>query len=428
MSDLRDRARAVLAANDRGGYCVPTHGLYPFQWLWDSAFTALGWATWNEARAWQELETTTRGQWADGMLPHITFHQSDEGYFPGPDVWGTSGVAKLEAAAPPTSGITQPPVHAFAMRWMLERSADATLANANARALFPRVLAFHRWLHTHRDPRGSGLVAIVHPWEAGTDNSPEWDEALARVPVPADLPPYTRRDTSHVDADQRPSAFQYDRYLSLVHRFKGVGYDPARVLEGNPFRAAGVIFNAILHRADRDLRWLAERLGEPTAEMDAWISRGQAGLETLWDETAGAYRSRDLVTGEFIGVTTSSSFVPLFAGACSERQAERLARTLEAWGERVRYLVPSTDPAHAHFDARRYWRGPVWGIVNWMIALGLDGYGYGDLAKRLRSDTLELTRRSGFAEYWEPNTGEALGGGQFTWTAAIALLLEADTP
>ena len=30
--------------NDRGGYTVPTEGLYPYQWNWDSAFVALGFA------------------------------------------------------------------------------------------------------------------------------------------------------------------------------------------------------------------------------------------------------------------------------------------------------------------------------------------------------------------------------------------------
>ena len=46
---LVEQARAILRANDRGGYCVPTARLYPFQWNWDSAFVAMGWATFDEA-------------------------------------------------------------------------------------------------------------------------------------------------------------------------------------------------------------------------------------------------------------------------------------------------------------------------------------------------------------------------------------------
>ena len=60
---LREAARAVLAVNDRGGYTVPTAGLYPFQWNWDSAFVAMGFATWDCDRALAELEHLAEGQW-----------------------------------------------------------------------------------------------------------------------------------------------------------------------------------------------------------------------------------------------------------------------------------------------------------------------------------------------------------------------------
>lgn len=42
MTKYVDAARAILTANDRGGYTVPTDRLYPFQWNRDSAFVAMG--------------------------------------------------------------------------------------------------------------------------------------------------------------------------------------------------------------------------------------------------------------------------------------------------------------------------------------------------------------------------------------------------
>ena len=48
---MDDQARAILRANDRGGYTVPTAGLYPYQWNWDSAFAAYGFAQFDMTRA-----------------------------------------------------------------------------------------------------------------------------------------------------------------------------------------------------------------------------------------------------------------------------------------------------------------------------------------------------------------------------------------
>jgi len=110
-------AQRILRQNDRGSYTVPTHGLYPFQWNWDSCLSAIGFGHFDEGRAWTEIETLFDHQWEDGMVPHIVFHQPDDGYFPGPDVWQTGRKV-------PTSGITQPPVAGFAVRRLFERAKD----------------------------------------------------------------------------------------------------------------------------------------------------------------------------------------------------------------------------------------------------------------------------------------------------------------
>ena len=415
MDDLRERAVAVLRRNDRGGYSVPTDGLYPFQWNWDSGFAAMGYACFDEARAWRELGRLLEGQWPDGMVPHIVFHREDPRYFPGPDVWGIDN-------EPRTSGITQPPILAVCARRLFERAEDRDGARAALHRLLPKLLAYHSWYHSARDPERGGLVSLYHPWETGMDNSPAWDGPLGRVPVDR-LPPYERRDTGHVDASQRPHRAEYDRYLTLVHRFRARGYDPQALYAESPFRIADVGVNSILLRADRDLLALAHELGlgEGRDELEGWVARGHAALQDLWSEATGGYRSRDQLTGEVLAVGTSASFLPLFAGAVAPERAAGLFATIERWAEQVRFLLPSTDPASPLFEPRRYWRGPVWLIVNWMIADGLAAYGRADLARRLRKDALELVRQNGFFEYFDPITGEGLGGANFTWTAAATL-------
>ena len=125
MTVTVEAARTILRDNDRGGYTVPTAGLYPYQWNWDAAFVAMGWITFDEPRAWRELERLLEGQWADGMVPHIIFHAGKTDYFPGPDVWKTR-------APVPTSGISQPPVLATSVRRCWEAARDRTLAEDRA--------------------------------------------------------------------------------------------------------------------------------------------------------------------------------------------------------------------------------------------------------------------------------------------------------
>jgi glycogen debranching enzyme len=55
----------------------------------------------------------------------------------------------------------------------------------------------------------------------------------------------------------------------------------------------------------------------------------------------------------------------------------------------VPWLVPSTDPDYLRFERLRYWRGPIWAVVNWMIA---DGF-----AARIRSIS-SITRVMAFIE------------------------------
>ena len=409
---LGNQARAVLLGNDRGGYTVPTDRLYPFQWNWDSAFVAMGWAVFDRPRAWQELDRLLEGQWDDGLVPQIVFHAPSDDYFPGPAVWGTHHT-------PPTSGITQPPVLATAARWLGDGGDEDRLA-----AIMPALLRSHRWWQEARDPARTGLVTTLHPWETGMDNSPAWDRALARVPTDT-VTAVMRRDTGHVDPAFRPRGEEYQRFIHLVDCFRAEGWDPARMLAASPFRVADIGTNAILLRAEQDLLFLAKRFGTEAdrAEIVARIDRMRAAQARCWNAGRGVYLSQDLVTGEAIQVSTSAGLLPLFANLPDMAQVATMAATVARWAAQVQRLVPSTDPADPAFEPGRYWRGPVWCVVNWMIADGFAASGAADTAGRIRADTLALIETAGFSEYFDPTTGAGIGGATFSWTAAIYLLL-----
>ena len=56
-----------------------------------------------------------------------------------------------------------------------------------------------------------------------------------------------------------------------------------------------------------------------------------------------------------------------------------------------------------------------------MIADGLAAAGESEVAAKITASSLKLISESGFAEYYDPFTGEPCGGGRFTWTAAMVI-------
>ncbi len=94
---------------------------------------------------------------------------------------------------------------------------------------------------------------------------------------------------------------------------------------------------------------------------------------------------------------------------------------LERISASATYLLPSLEAGSRAYDHRRYWRGPVWLVVSYMAAIGLDEQGYADWATRIREDSARLIETSGFYESFSPETGEGSGGPDFSWTAAMWL-------
>ena len=405
IQTLDAEARSILERNDRGRYTVPTDGLYPHQWNWDSAIAAAGFARFDVERAWTEVETLFAGQWSNGMVPHIQFHRSDDGYFPGPEIWRCAG-------SPPSSGISQPPVAATMIRRVWE--TDRAFGEERMRALFPRLAAWHRWFMTWRLDRGA--VCVTHPWEAGRDNAPDWDDALAAIDA-SDIGQYRRRDTMEVDPSMRPKKHDYDRYLWLVRLGRDLAWDEARLLSANPFRVADPTLTFILLRANRDLTAIGRSLGGDVSEIEGWTETLTAGAQSLWNPDIGSFDARDARSGRWSGSLSVAAFLCWYAGI----DQPEMRRQFERVCGKVAYPLPSHDPESGRFDRKRYWRGPVWPVMNALVGIGMENAGLADEAQLLRESTAALIRGAGFSEYFDPCDGSSAGGRDFTWTAAVWL-------
>lgn len=428
---LGELAEDVLRTNDMGGWTKAAPLLYPHQWSWDSAFVAIGWAQVDVRRAMTEQQRLFEAQWANGMVPQIVFNPlaGPESYFPDPARWAVEVSPDAPVGVAETSGICQPPVHAIAVAriWeVAEGTADEPAVRAELRSLFPKLMAWHRYLAEVRDPSGSGLVTTYHPWE-GIDNSPRWDAVLDRLEV-GDVPAYVRRDLSHVaDSGQRPSDATYDRFLWLLELLKRHRYDDAAIHESYPFLVKDVFLTSVLVMANRALLSLAEVVGATEADraaLEGWIARARAGIAAAVDAESGMSYDVDLGTGLPIEIATFAGLSPLLdaGGAHRARALENLDSEAFAGHPALRWaMVPSTSPLEECFDPRNYWRGPVWPIVNWLFWRGLRDGGDTTRAEALRAASLDSLRHVGFAEYFHPGTGEALGSAMQSWTAAVAL-------
>ena len=430
---LRRRAAATLRRNWRGSHTVPTSSLYPHQWSWDSAFIAIGQAWLAPRRAFTELAALYDAQWLDGRVPQIVFNPAvgEDAYFPGPEFW-----RPLPASGPApglsTTGLVQPPVHATALLAVADRHpGDAT--TAAVRRLYPGLARFHDYLFERRRV-SSGLVAVVHPWESGLDNSPAWDEPLAAVPVhdghPAGVIADLRRDLRHADASHRPTDEDYARYMAIVGAYRDRGYADDDLL-GLPFCAVDPLFCTLLARSEHALAGLARLAG-----ADPGRHRERAGELThqihgrLFDPDLGCYVALDARTGRPTGRRTVAGLVPLLLSGPPPAQRAAALATLTGpsfgLGSPDVCGVPSYDLTAGDLDRHQYWRGPTWMNTNWLLWRALRGLGEARLAERLESDMLRLVAGAGFREYFDPLTGEGLGADDFSWSAALTLDVLAD--
>jgi glucosylglycerate hydrolase len=428
-SELWTGAVAVLRENDLGGWTKPAPRLYPYQWSWDSAFIAVGLVHVDPLRAVRELETLFTAQWTDGRVPHIVFDNEApaQDYFPDPGWWASQSFSPPAPASPPTSGLVQPPVHAIAA-WHLAQVAGDALRDRLG-DLYPRLVAWHRYLATHRDPDNRGLIVVYHPWES-MDNSPRFDAALARVEVGA-LPAYTRRDTGHIqDRSQRPTDAEYDRFLWLVNLLKDCRYDDTAIQRSLPLLVRDVFFSGIFAAATQALAQLAAWLGidSDRQQLDEWTIRFSQAVQQQWDATERLALDYDVRADAPIRVQTCAGFAPLLVphldpGLRDDLVSELFGpRFVGAEGFKFR-VIPSAAPGSPGFQRRSYWRGPVWPVMNWLFWWGLRQQGELARAEELRQANLQLLMEptSRFAEYLEPYTGEPLGSMDQSWTAAVAL-------
>lgn len=429
MKDLQNNAITVLNNNWKDKFSIPCEKLYPFQWFWDSGLIAIGFAHFDMPKAEKEIETLLDAQWSNGFIPHIIFHTESDSYFPGPD-FHRSDLHPQSSKKYKSTGMTQPPVTGFVLQDLYRISKDKKATLKFIESVIDKVYKNHEYFYSQRDPQNEGLVYIYHNWESGTDNSPIWDDIWDTM----NPPEYTfeRRDTTHVDAAQRPSKREYDHYLHIIEIAKQNNYNDQKIAELSPFLVQDPLFNAVLLKSNQSLIDLYSIIGnneDKIKQLQTWQKKGTESINSkLYDSELGVYVHYDLRNEKLLKHVSSSSFSPLFANLPSKDVANKMVDVMmEKFGNPDQYLCASFDPTSERFNPKKYWRGPVWVNLNWMLYHGLKQNGFNDLAKRMKKDTIEIIEKNGFYEYFdsrkeEHNNGKAgYGGHNFSWSAALLI-------
>ncbi|MBX2861337.1 MAG: hypothetical protein KTR14_08880 [Vampirovibrio sp.] len=407
----------VLIKNRKEDFITPSPHQYYHQWLWDAAFHAIVLSHYDVDMAKKEMNTLLKAQWPNGFVPHIQMDPKVvKEYHPNAQDWATGRN---------TSGVTQTPMIAAAIREIYQQAGDKEYLKQT----LPKVLKYHQWLKSDREIQQDGLVAIIHPWEPGSDNSPIfdslrnklWEQHYRDVKLP-----FTRVDTKHVDPSQRPSDKDYQVYWGLVEAFQKTGWDQAKMAETSPFAVADPMFNAAWAQANQDLAYLYEQIDDPkTADtLKSWAEQTKKAMnDQMWSEEASVYYAKDLRSGEKIPVKTSNGLLPLYAGVPNQHQAKKLVATMmDPDAFKGHYGIRGVDKSEPGYDPKNYWRGPSWINIHWFLVNGLKRYGFDKEAAEVTKKAKDLVAKEGYREYYHPDTGTGLGAKDFAWSSLVHIL------
>lgn len=267
-----------------------------------------------------------------------------------PNFSGSYGSASFDRSQPPVGSLVFKALYQkFQDKWLLEY-------------VYNDLLKWNRWWPKNRDNKGLlcwGSTPVEPPlksdsgtnewqgaaWESGLDNSPMYDEV-----------PFNKQTHMLELAD----AGLMGLYVMDCDNLADIAFILGKVPDAKELKDRGEYY--------------------------------RKNLAQLWDEKAGIYKNKRTDTGAFSERLSPTNFYPLLAKAPTQAQAKRmitehLLNPDEFNGE---WMIPSiarNDPAFTNQD---YWRGRIWGPMNFLVYLGLRNYDLPEARKILAEKSNKL--------------------------------------
>ena len=312
-------------------------------WSWDHCFNAMALVYKSPELAWDQLMLMVDNQDASGAFPDSI---NDAAI-----VWN----------------FCKPPIHGWALRFMLRRSTWITPEHLEK--IYVPLCRWTDWWLSERDDDRDGIPQYHHGNDSGWDNCTAFEVG---PPVEgADLSAYL--------------ILQMDA-LAEVARLTG------REGEARNWHArADQMLEHLLAHSWRGDRFVAPRSGDHAIfESD-----------------------------------TLFHFLPIVLG---ERLPAKVREHLIAGiKEPGRFLTDhglATESVRSPlYEADGYWRGPIWAPSTMILIDGLAACGEHALAQDLARRFCDMAARSGMAENYDAASGEGLRDRAYTWTSSVFLIL-----
>ena len=302
-------------------------------WLNDVLFNALLWSFFDVQKAIENLEAVVAWQTNEGNYACLVT---------GNDQWVDR---------------SQPPIAAWVLWNVWQRSQNDEIL----KQFYESVLRNHEWWHRKRTLNDLGLVAygtsqdIGNGLYKGTKLGAKNESSMDNSPV-------------HDQAYFNP--------------------------QSGLLESADVGLNSLLCLDGEMLSLMADHLGQnvKSDELKKRVEQHRERISKwLWDDRREVFANR-MVDGSFVNSIAPTSFYPLIAGAASKEQQRSLVENYllnqnEFGGE---YVLPSVSRGDPAFNDNVYWRGRVWGPLNYWTYFGLKRTGLLDEASWLAEKSYNL--------------------------------------
>ncbi len=347
------------------------------QLQWDPMFVLNAWASLDDDELIREIfknywnvidnnPEAPKGSYRYGMIPCVT----------NPDL--------------PQNGFAQIPILAWGCKMIFDQTNDFELLEQS----IPYLDKYLTWYNNERDVDDDGLI------EYG---------AYKRISI-GDMVQTARFETFDFHAT-------LDGLELTEHPSRGSG----GAWYGNIEGVEQTSFLAISERAMIELCDITGRL-EMKEKYEKRLAKRTKAIQTkMWDPETKFFYSLNRDTDEKIRIRTLQGFLTLTAGLASEEQAKELVRQLKDpslfWSK---YPVTTSAMDEPTFKPDGFWRGDMWPPTHYLVALGLNRYGYFDIAIDLAEKMQELLDKYDGHAYERYNgvDGKGLGVKDYCWGIA----------